>query len=105
MEDKMPLSKEDPALIGAVEQLGDMMRADGADLLLSSVDGDVVRLALLLDKVPCLDCVLPREMLATIAADRISSATGISVTVEISDPRDAPGFAATPTHDGEAIAR
>ena len=59
------MSITDESVTEAVDELGRMLRADGADLLLIEANPKTARvhLRLVLDTVGCEECVLPPEML------------------------------------------
>lgn len=77
------------AVAVAVDEVGRMLRADGADLLLIEADPKTlrVRLELRFDDVSCADCILAPEQLA----ETISAAIGRRVPGEfelvLDDPR------------------
>jgi hypothetical protein len=73
----------------AVEEVGRLLRADGADLLLVEADPKTlrIRLCLRLDSVDCTDCVLPPGELAQTIAQAIRTRVRGEFELLIDDPR------------------
>jgi hypothetical protein len=73
-----------------IEPLRALVAADGADLELVSVDRDAgaVRLRLVLPNATCRACVMPGDVLAGIAFDRLAPACAGLRSVSVIDPRD-----------------
>jgi hypothetical protein len=73
-----------------IEPLRALVAADGANLELVSVDWDTgaVRLRLLLPDATCRACVMPGDVLAGIAFDRLAPAYAGLRSVTVIDPRD-----------------
>lgn len=73
----------------ALEVLARMLRADGADLRVLSVDPgtDRVEVALDLEGVGCLDCVLPPEHLRAVIDDSIGRVVPTEFELVLHDPR------------------
>ncbi len=78
-------------LTGAVAQLDDLVSADGACFELErwDVTTSVVRLRLVIGDAACAECVVPREVLETIALNRLRQAVPAVAAVTIVDPREA----------------
>ncbi len=73
-----------------IEPLRALVAADGADLRIESIDDatDTVQLRLILPDASCRDCVLPGEVLAGIAFERLSRTRPGLRAVVVLDPRD-----------------
>jgi 2-polyprenyl-6-methoxyphenol hydroxylase-like FAD-dependent oxidoreductase len=76
---------------GAVAELDDLVSADGARFELERWDDttSVVRLRLVIGDDACAECVVPRELLETIALNRLRQAVPGVAAVTIVDPREA----------------
>jgi Fe-S cluster biogenesis protein NfuA len=87
------------ALTPALDEVRSLVRADGGDLVLVSVDDDAatVRLALELTDAHCIECVMPRDFLEQIALDVVRRQVPDVVAVGIDDPRESPDWVA-PEH-------
>jgi hypothetical protein len=83
---------DDVSVVAAVDEVGRILRADGADLLLVEANAKTARvhLRLVLDAVGCEECVLPPDMLR----ETINEALGRRIVGEfelvLDDPRLAP---------------
>lgn len=77
-------------LTEAVNRIRVLLIGDGADIELDGWDevSQVLSLRLILDNVECLDCVLPREHLESVALDVIRRSGGNIVAVRFNDPRE-----------------
>lgn len=83
---------DETAVRDGLEEVQELVRADGGDMLLASIDGSTVRLELVLEGANCVECVMPREILEQIALDVVQRrAPGVS-TLHIDDPREHPDF-------------
>jgi len=73
----------------AVQELGRMLRADGADLLLVEANPKTARvhLQLVLDDVSCEECVLPPEMLRETINDSLQRRIRGEFELVLDDPR------------------
>ncbi len=80
------------AAAGVIAELDEIVAADGGRLLVRGVDGSTVTLALDLSASNCPECVLPKDMLVQIATARLRDADPDIASVELSDPREDPGF-------------
>ncbi len=83
----------DESAIGpALDEIRDLVRADGGDMLLASVDGDTIALRLVVEGASCVECVMPREFLEQVALD-VFRRGGVAVdAVTVDDPREHPDF-------------
>jgi hypothetical protein len=82
----------DPALVvAAVDELAGFLRADGADLLVREADPRTARvhLALVLDDVTCVDCVLAPDELRDTIADALQRRIASEFELVLDDPRRA----------------
>ena len=71
----------------ALESVRALLQADGADIELVELDGDVAHLRLLLVEANCAECVLPTPLLADVALQQMRpQAPGLAAIV-IDDPR------------------
>jgi hypothetical protein len=73
----------------AVDEIGRVLRADGADLVLLEADPKTlrIRLELRLDGVECSDCVLPPEQLAETITQAIHRRMPGEFELLLDDPR------------------
>ena len=76
-------------MAGAVDEVGRILRADGADLLLIEADPKTlrVRLELKLDDVSCEDCILPPDQLAETVNAAITRRVPGEFELLLADPR------------------
>jgi hypothetical protein len=88
---------DETAVRDGLEEVQALVRADGGDMLLTSVDGSTVNLELVLEGANCVECVMPREILEQIALDVVQRRAPDVSTLHIDDPRERPGFVA-PDH-------
>ena len=79
-------------LAPSLQQLRDLVSADGGDVALDGVDGSTIRVRLVLENSHCVECVLPRPFLEQVAVD-VFRRNGVDVdAVAIDDPREDPNF-------------
>ena len=73
----------------AVEELADIIRADGGDLVLVEADPatDRVEDRLDLEGVSCLDCILPPEQLRQVLQEGIARRVPSEFELVVHDPR------------------
>jgi hypothetical protein len=76
------------AIVDAIREVQSFVSADGADLKLIDCNDERKHLRLRLDlsRVPCLDCVVPAPMLASLIRQRIQQQVE-GWQVEVDDPR------------------
>lgn len=74
----------------ALERARAIIRLDGADFNLLSIDDDTVRLGLRLDGASCAECVLPRAYLESLVLDMMRKESADVTAVVIDDPREHP---------------
>jgi Fe-S cluster biogenesis protein NfuA len=83
---------DETAVRSGLEEVQALVRADGGDMLLTSIDGSTVRLELVLEGANCVECVMPREILEQIALDVVQRRAPDVTTLHVDDPREKPGF-------------
>ena len=73
----------------AVEEMGAILRLDGADLVLVAADPktDRIEVALELGGVDCEDCVMPPELLEQMVADAVRKRVRGEFELIVRDPR------------------
>jgi hypothetical protein len=77
------------AVAAAVDEVGRILRADGADLLLIEADPKTlrVRLELKFDDVSCEECILPPDQLAETVNAAITRRVPGEFELLLADPR------------------
>jgi Fe-S cluster biogenesis protein NfuA len=77
------------AVAETVDEMGALLRSDGADLRLVQADPKTARIeiALELDDAECEDCVLPAELLKQMIADALSRNVRGEFELVLHDPR------------------
>ena len=88
---------DETAVRDGLAEVQALVRADGGDMHLTSIDGSTVNLQLVLEGANCVECVMPREILEQIALDVVQRRAPDVSTLRIDDPRERPGFVA-PEH-------
>jgi hypothetical protein len=83
---------EETAVRSGLEEVQALVRADGGDMLLTSIDGSTVYLELVLEGANCVECVMPREILEQIALDVVQRRAPDVTALQVDDPRERPGF-------------
>jgi Fe-S cluster biogenesis protein NfuA len=80
---------DEAAVDEAVEELGAMLRADGAELTLVDADAKRARVEVALDLtgVECLDCVLPPEFLEQMLTESLARRIRGEFELVLRDPR------------------
>jgi Fe-S cluster biogenesis protein NfuA len=75
----------------AVEEMGALLRLDGADLQVLGADPKTARIevALDLDGVECDDCVMPSELLEQMISDAVARRVRGEFELVLRDPRRA----------------
>ena len=83
------IQQEDIA--AAVHEVGALLRADGADLVLLDADPKAarIRLQLVLEGANCEECVLPPDMLRDVVDDSLRRRVHEEFELVIDDPRRA----------------
>ncbi|MFN8026016.1 MAG: hypothetical protein U0W40_06600 [Acidimicrobiia bacterium] len=80
------------ALLAAVEEVKELVAADGGDMLLAGVDGSTAKLQLVVENSNCVECIMPREILEQITLDILRRGGAGIDAVTIDDPREHPDF-------------
>ena len=83
---------DETAVRDGLEEVQTLVRADGGDMLLTSIDGSTVNLQLVLEGASCVECVMPREILEQIALDVVQRYAPGVTELHVDDPRERPGF-------------
>jgi Fe-S cluster biogenesis protein NfuA len=80
---------DDAAVAAAVEEVGRILRADGADLLLIEANPKTARvhLRLVLETVGCEECVLPPDMLHETIEQSLRRRIAGEFELVLDDPR------------------
>ena len=81
-----------PALLAAVDEVKELVAADGGDMLLAGVDGTTAKLQLVVENSNCVECIMPREILEQITLDILQRGGAGIDSVTIDDPREHPDF-------------
>ncbi len=80
------------ALLAAVDEVRELVAADGGDMLLAGVDGTTAKLQLVVENSNCVECIMPREILEQITLDILQRGGAGIDAVTIDDPREHPDF-------------
>jgi hypothetical protein len=83
---------DEATIAPALDEVRGLVQADGGDLVLTAIDGDAVKLQLVVEGAHCVECVMPREFLEQIALDVVRRAVPAVTAVSIDDPREHPDF-------------
>jgi len=83
---------DETTITPALDELRGLVRADGADMTLTGVDGTTVNLQLVVETASCVECVMPRELLEQIALNIFRRNGAGADVVVIDDPREHPDF-------------
>ena len=81
----------DPVLLATIEELNDIVAADGAALRVLSSTPDSVKLDLDLSQSECPECVVPWSLLMDIVAQRLGEACPDVRNISLYDPREDAG--------------
>ena len=79
----------DPPVRAVFEELREILRVDGADLLVREVTPSSIGFDLELGGAECLECVMPRDLLEEIFTSRLQEIDPGIMRIEIHDPREA----------------
>jgi hypothetical protein len=77
-----------PAARGVLDELSEILRADGAELRVRTVSRASITLELDLSNSSCPECVIPPELLVDIYRSRLKEADPDILSVVIIDPRE-----------------
>jgi Fe-S cluster biogenesis protein NfuA len=85
---------DEAAITPALDEVRALVQADGGDMKLVGLDGDVgkVDLLLVLEGASCEECVMPRDFLEQIALEMLKRKVPAVAAVSIDDPREHPGY-------------
>jgi hypothetical protein len=83
---------DDSAVTAALDEVRGLVTPDGGDVVLDGVDGDTVRLRLVLETAHCVECVMPKPFLEQVALDVFRRNGAEADAVRIDDPREHPDF-------------
>lgn len=72
----------------ALDELNEIVRADGGELRVIAESGTSLSLDLDLTNSNCPECVLPKDLLLDILRARITEADPLLTEIELSDPRE-----------------
>ena len=81
----------DPVLLATIEELNDIVAADGAALRVLSATPDSVKLDLDLSQSDCPECVVPWSLLMEIVAQRLAEVCPDVRDISLYDPREDEG--------------
>ena len=81
----------DPVLLATIEELNDIVAADGAALRVLSSTPDSVKLDLDLSQSECPECVVPWSLLMEIVAQRLAEVCPDVRDISLYDPREDDG--------------
>jgi hypothetical protein len=84
---------EQASVVSALEEIRNLVRPDGADFELVTVDpaGGSVQVRLVLDDASCRECVMPRGILEDIATSMVRRSVPDLARLSIDDPREYEG--------------
>lgn len=83
----------DARVDAAVAELNEIVRLDGAELLLVKSSRQSVRLTLDLSRSTCPECVVPKELMLGILSSKLAEVDP-DIHIELNDPREDPGYIA-----------
>ena len=83
-----PLGGSGTPVDNAVDEVRDLVAADGGGLEVVGLDGKVLTLRLVLEDAHCIECVMPRMFLEQIAVDAMNRHAAPVTAVSIIDPRE-----------------
>lgn len=80
---------DEQAVATAVDETAELLRGDGADLVLVRADADAGRIELRLDlaDVECLDCVVPPDLLEQMVTAELHRKVSGAFELVLDDPR------------------
>ena len=84
----MSTAETPAAVAAAVDEIRELVAADGGDVELLTATGAGIELALVLPDEACRECVMPKPFLEQVAAG-IATKHGAPTPVVIDDPREA----------------
>jgi Fe-S cluster biogenesis protein NfuA len=80
---------DEQAVAETIEEMGALLRSDGADLRLIAADSrtDRIEVALELEGAECAECVLPADLLRQMVADALARRIPREFELVLRDPR------------------
>jgi len=83
---------DDASITEGLDEVRGLVNPDGGEVELVRVDGDTVRLRLVLETAHCVECVMPRPFLEQVALDVFRRNGAAADSVVIDDPREHDDF-------------
>jgi len=85
----MSNAMDEQAVVSAVDETAELLRGDGADLVLVRADADLgcIELRLDLTDVECLDCVVPPDLLEQMVMAELQRKVSGAFELVLDDPR------------------
>lgn len=84
----------DPRVLALVEELNDIVAADGAALRITDATPAALALELDLTESECPECVVPKQFIVEIVAARFAEHGDPVPDITLFDPREEPGWEA-----------
>jgi hypothetical protein len=72
---------------GALSEYREMLKIDGADLELTAIEPETLRIRLVLGPDTCADCILSKDMLEQILLQGVRDTAPAIASVVVDDPR------------------
>ena len=85
----------DQRVIALVEELNDIVAADGAALRVTDATDSTLALELDLTESECPECVVPKQFIIDIVAARFAETGEPAPAITLFDPREEPGWEPT----------
>jgi Fe-S cluster biogenesis protein NfuA len=85
---------DEATITPALDEARALVQADGGDMRLTAIEGDTLKIDLILEGASCAECVMPREFLEQIVLDMVKQKAPAVGAVSIDDPRERPGWVA-----------
>ena len=82
----------DPRVVAMMEELNEIVAADGAVLRVTEVTPAALALELDLTESDCPECVVPKDFIVQIVAARFAEGGGDVPRIDLFDPREEPGY-------------
>jgi Fe-S cluster biogenesis protein NfuA len=83
---------DEATITPALDEARALVQADGGDMKLRGIDGDTLKIDLVLEGASCAECVMPREFLEQIVLDMVKQKAPAVAAVSIDDPREHPDW-------------
>jgi Fe-S cluster biogenesis protein NfuA len=88
------MSIDEATITPALDEARALVQADGGDMKLAAIEGDTLKIDLILEGASCAECVMPREFLEQIVLDMVKQKAPAVAAVSIDDPRERPDWVA-----------